>query len=257
MLTWQDTFLSFTYDRPPISTNPGYTVPDITENFRQTTGQTFAECVITLCQLIGERADRLRANPLASDQELLQLTIAYKQRFEQVLDAAAPFLTQKLFCRSLRDHLERLSLRIHAGYGICRFIRFYIQNVPPNSEESMEAHRSLSQECAWRAVEVVESFLDIYRFSASVCRSWALVHNAVSSAITLNLVGGLVGNARVEDLIQRLTSVLEREEKLSEWEDADTNKRYFGPYSRALKALKETFGRGGKNTSQFQYGEFQ
>jgi hypothetical protein len=183
--------------------------------------------------------------------------VAYKQRFEQVLDAAAPFLTQKIFCRSLKDHLERLSLRIHAGYGICRFIRLYIQNVSPESEELLEARRSLSQECAWRAVEVVESFLDMYRLSAAVCRSWAFVHNAVSCAITLNLVGGKVGSARVDDLIQQLTSVLEREEKLSEWRDADTNRRYFGPYSRALKALKETFCTGGKEANQPQWWEFQ
>jgi hypothetical protein len=185
------------------------------------------------------------------------MMVHYKRRFEEVLDSAAPFLTQKAFCRSLKDHLERLTLRIHANYGICRFFRFYIQNVSGETQDAQEMRRSVFNDCAWRAAEVIESFLDIYRLSASVCRSWALVHNAVSCAITLNLVGGMIGSARVEDLVHRLMAVLEREEKLSEWHDADTNRRHFGPYSRALRALKETFFVGEQATRQFEWWEFQ
>lgn len=42
-------------------------------------------------------------------------------------------------------------------------------------------------------------------------------------------------------LAHRLMTLLESEARASEWYDADTNVRYFGPYSRALKALKEIY----------------
>jgi hypothetical protein len=69
-------------------------------------------------------------------------------------------------------------------------------------------------------------------------------------------VGGTSGGTRVDDLIQRLISVLEKEEKLSEWCDADTNRRHYGPYSRALKALKETFTMDCHEMEQVQDWEF-
>ena len=103
-----------------------------------------------------------------------------------------------------------------------------------------------------QAMQVIENFLDLHRFSASVCRSWAFVHNAVSCAVTLRgltarvhapvSVAGLQGQQQdPEVLVRRLEDVLEKEEKKSEWCDADTNVRYFGPYSRALKALRESY----------------
>lgn len=90
-------------------------------------------------------------------------------------------------------------------------------------------------------MQAIESFLDLHRYSASVCRSWAFVHNAVSCAITLKSLNHVpVDERRKSDLlVQRLIAVLEKEEKDTEWCDDDTNVRYFGTYSRALKALRE------------------
>ena len=89
-------------------------------------------------------------------------------------------------------------------------------------------------ECIQHATEAIENFLDLHGLSLSVCRSWAFVHNAVSCAIALKSL-----SAQAEGLMVRLVEVLEKEEKSSEWCDADTNVRCFGPYSRALKALRE------------------
>lgn len=111
----------------------------------------------------------------------------------------------------------------------------------------MEPHSPLyngaAMDCMNRAMQALESFLDLHRFSASVCRSWAFVHNAVSCAITLKglRVPLVEDQLNPEVLVQRLIAVLEKEEKDSEWCDADTNVRYFGPYSRALKALREIY----------------
>lgn len=154
---------------------------------------------------------------------------------------AAPFLRDKAHCRSLQDHLERLALNIHICYTICRLCRLILES------GSIEAHNpainadSIKVECIDCAAQAVQSFLDMHRLAATVCRSWAFVHNAVSCALTLqNLVDSSLQGSRADVLVKRLIVVLEREEQQSVWEDTDTNLRYFGPYSRALKALRET-----------------
>lgn len=99
------------------------------------------------------------------------------------------------------------------------------------------------EDAVQQAIWPVESFLDLHRFSSTVCRSWAFVHNAVSCAITLKSAEQMLPEEtnRSEIIIQRLIVVLEKEERESEWVDTDTNVRHFGPYSRALKALREIY----------------
>ncbi|KAF2205771.1 hypothetical protein GQ43DRAFT_477145 [Delitschia confertaspora ATCC 74209] len=243
MLAWQDTILSFTYDRPPISTNASCPIPYYSDSSPSgEPNHSFAESVFTLCQIIQERAINVRSGTTLTPQENLHMTLAYKRRFEAVFDTAAPFLTERSLCRTLKEHLERLALHIHVGYGVCRLGQFCLEDAHADVEGYQEMRESLARDCAWRAIEAVESFLDMHRLSAQVCRSWAFVHNAVSCAIALKSVAGAVSGERVEGLIHRLVAVLEKEEKESEWIDADTNKRWYGPYSRVVKALKETYG---------------
>jgi hypothetical protein len=232
-LIWQDTFLSFTYDRPPSTvTMANCPIPYTTPPSRG--GHSFPECIFTICSIL------LSRTPQASS---LQLSLDCKRRLQAVGATAAPFLTDKSRCASLQDHLERLALGVHMGYSICRLSRDVLL-LGDGDEEAGAA------DCVRSGLAAVESFLDLHRFSARVCRSWAFVHNAVSCAITLRGLerrmrgAGWNSDPRVEGVVGRLIAVLEKEAKESEWCDADTNVRHFGPYSRELRALREIY-RGG------------
>ncbi|OGM46316.1 Zn(II)2Cys6 transcription factor [Aspergillus bombycis] len=231
-IVWQDTFLSFTYDRPPSTITMSCPIP----YRQQTEGLSFQESIFTICNILLNKARQETAGNLEDPQ---QSALRYKRQFEEVWDDAAPFLTDKSRCTSVQAHLERLALGVHLGYGICRLSRVYMSEVEPHSS----LYNGAAMDCVNQAMQAIESFLDLHRFSASVCRSWAFVHNAVSCAITLKGLETLpMADQRNPDvLVQRLIAVLEKEEKDSEWCDADTNVRYFGPYSRALKALRETY----------------
>ncbi|KAF9887016.1 hypothetical protein FE257_010632 [Aspergillus nanangensis] len=233
-LVWQDTFLSLTYDRPLSTLTMSCPIP----YQPNTEGFTFQECIFTLCHIILEKARQETAGTLHDPAESMR---EYKRQLDSIGDNAAPFLADKTRCISLQNHLERLGLGVHLGYAICRLQRVYLSGVDPYPT-------SIAVDCVQRAMHVVECFLDLHRFSAGVCRSWSFVHNAVSCAITLKSLGHipLEDQRKPEMLVQRLTTVLEKEEKDSEWCDADTNVRYFGPYSRALKALREIY-RGSGN----------
>ncbi|KAK1142525.1 hypothetical protein N8T08_007499 [Aspergillus melleus] len=231
MIIWQDIFLSFTYDRPPSLIPIDISLSSDSMDQR---ASDFQHCVLDLCRIISIRAQ----NKTPSDpRELLQNTLQYKQQIEKVLDHAQPFLVDRSQCTSFQNHLERLALGIHFGYSICRLCQIYVDDTDSNLPIPVAIESGWSD----RAMQVVECFLDLHRLSASVCRSLAFVHNSVSCAITLMSHERLrpADDRKMRSLIERMIAVLEKEEKNSEWRDADTNVRYFGPYSRALKALRE------------------
>lgn len=108
----------------------------------------------------------------------------------------------------------------------------------------------ITEDCQKRAKSVIAAFLDLHRLSKAVCRSWAFVHNAVSAAITLHYLrpyinkrnGEAMASSNDSDaLVGKLISVLQRESEQSQWRDIDGNIRHFGPFSRALNALDETY----------------
>ncbi|KAL4934227.1 Zn(II)2Cys6 transcription factor [Aspergillus undulatus] len=224
-LVWQDTFLSFTYDRPPSC----FTTKNCPIPLATVSGLSFQECIFRICQIIIEQGQLEDSGSSTASKS--------KASLEGLWEAAAPFLTTKAHCRSLQDHLERLALGIHLNYAICRVGQL------PHSATSGPSNAVIA-DCRRRAMQVVEHFLELHRFSKTVCRSWAFVHNAVSCAITMHSLSHVPLNTLTDPnaLAQRLLTVLESEARESEWYDADTNVRYFGPYSRALKALKEIYG---------------
>ncbi|KAK4031515.1 fungal-specific transcription factor domain-containing protein [Parachaetomium inaequale] len=226
-LIWQDTFLSFTYDRPPSAV----TMMNCPIPYTHRGGHSFPECIFTICDILLGRTRQ----ESSSTSTPLQRSLDCKRQLEAVWDSAAPFLTDKSHCASLQDHLERLALGVHLGYGICRL----------SHDVLLLGDEASAADCMQSGLAAMESFLDLHRFSARVCRSWAFVHNAVSCAITLRGLetrrGGRNSNPRAEASVRRLIAVLEKEAKESEWCDADTNVRHFGPYSRELKALREIY----------------
>lgn len=231
MLLWQDTFLSFTYDRPPNVSKLSSHFPHDPDSGP---GWSFAECVCALCRILLERAQQ-------ENTETISETLSFKSRMAAIYESAAPFLLDRANCRSLQDHLERLALSVHICYAICRLCRLVLETAGSDDHSLVVDVDCIKMECIERAAEAVESFLDMHRLASTVCRSWAFVHNAVSCALTLqSLVATGPQRAHADMLAKRLIAVLEREERQSVWEDTDTNVRYFGPYSRALKALRES-----------------
>ncbi|PKS06183.1 hypothetical protein jhhlp_007500 [Lomentospora prolificans] len=241
MLIWQDTFLSLTYDRPPANTYPHAVIP---EDRTDEVGQTFANSILKICQITLDRvAEETASTP--SEVNTIRNLLLYKQRLQTVIDNAQPYLVTKSLCKTLQDHLERLALHIHVGYMTCRIYRFCLESNDPAADQA--ARDSLATEYSSHASQVVQSFLDMYRLSSVVCRSWAFVHNVASTCIPLRHLSSVSPHVLEElsqqfrPFVNRLITVLEDEAKQSEWYDADTNVRQYGPYSRVVKALKQTY----------------
>lgn len=177
MLVWQDTFLSFTYDRPLSTFKYKRIVP---HDIDSSTGNSFAESIFMLCQVLIDRTNQESSNAMPA-------TLTYKKRVEAIWDSTKPSLKHKSLCRTLQDHLERLALRIHLKYSITRLCRLALEpcSAADTSELNVVDSNCLMNECAEHAADTVESFLELHRLAATVCRSSAFVHNAVSCACTL------------------------------------------------------------------------
>ncbi|KAL4882954.1 fungal-specific transcription factor domain-containing protein [Aspergillus karnatakaensis] len=231
-LIWQDTFLSFTYDRPPSCfATTSCPIPYISAS-----ALSFQECIFRICQII---LDSTQLKARATEATNRPSPSNSKSQLEAIWNTAASHLSSKAHCRSLQDHLGRLALGIHLNYAICRVTQGDLDMLNPEP-----IHTPVAIDCRRRAMQVVECFLELHRFSPIVCRSWAFVHNAVSCAVILHNLQNIQSDDQTDptSLPRRLVTVLETEARESEWHDADTNVRYFGPYSRALKALKEIYG---------------
>lgn len=241
MLLWQDSFLSFTYDRPPASLYIPGTVP--VDN-PPGMGTSYATSVFRICQIIleRERDETTRPGVVNTVESLL----SYKRQLRGVLQEAQPFLRDKTQCTTLQENLERAALHVHIEYLVCRAYRLCLECDDRSADQALRD--SLATEYLSSAAQVVQSFLDMYRLLPAVCRTWAFVHNVASSAIPLKSLASvsppLLENLveRFMPLVQRLIGILENEAKECEWYDADTNVRQYGPCSRVAKALRETYG---------------
>ena len=241
MLVWQDSFLSLTYDRPPIATYIPGTVP---QEYPPGTGNSYASSVFLIGQMILERERDEMTIP--HEVNTVAGLLEYKRRLHSVRDRAAPYLVDRARCRTLQENLERSALLVHVEYLVCRVYRFCLRCDDPAADQALRD--SLASDYFASAAQVVQSFLDMYRLLPAVCRTWAFVHNVASSAIPLKnlpavsapLLESLV--ERFEPLVQKLIGVLEKEAKECEWYDADTNVREYGPCSRVARALRETYG---------------
>ncbi|PYH75716.1 hypothetical protein BO82DRAFT_323556, partial [Aspergillus uvarum CBS 121591] len=215
-LIQQDCFLSFTYDRPPSALPPtpgSTTAPPCLSRQDPKGGLTFQASSLRICHLV------LAQQPLTTPAQALTA----KDQFLALQTSAARFLTDKRHCATLQQHLERLAFQIHLGYVICRMYRLYL-------DLSAARDPKIVEECMETAARVVTAFLDLYRLSKPVCRSWAFVHNAVSCAVTLRGLGvhhgqadGVGETGAADELVQRLVGMLRFEATGSEWCDEDTN----------------------------------
>ncbi|KAK3500500.1 hypothetical protein B0T13DRAFT_510616 [Neurospora crassa] len=307
MIIWQDTFLSLTYDRPPVATST-ILHNDMLGTHRHLassrsssanpdpTKYTFTETVFRVCLVVLDwtrEGTATAQSPTAllgteKDRRYSQIhsLLHFKRQFELVHQDAAQYLRDDSHCKTRQEHLERLGLQIHGASALCRMYRSCVNLLREDRGQQAgydavgiqgQEEEQLTSEYAMHATEAVRGFLDMYQLSPTVCRSWPFVHNAVSSAVMLREIlvggGGPGGSStptsshqqhqqqqqqqqgsgmqalreewarRSEPLVQKLIAVLEKEERESEWLDADTNVRHSGPHSRALRALKESYGR--------------
>jgi hypothetical protein len=141
-----------------------------------------------------------------------------------------PRLQSQDHCRSIQNRLEYFAFRIQSGFvAISLFLR------------QMNSHKVLAQQqkrsiesCRASCLRTLRAFLDMQTFTAVPLRTWTFLHNALTSALLLGILGeNNDGDARM--LQTSLIDILMR----SEEEEGTTAKGFRRCFGRAVEDLKK------------------
>ena len=223
---WQDAVLSFCLGRPPSAFNRTILEVPVSDS-----NMGYNDAMFSLCNIMMRIIDPLRSEQGAhatSDVE----------EVEAILARAAPHLQTKDRCRTIQDRMEYNSFRIHTSFTISYICQAALRRA------DLDAHTAeiLTIKCKETLTASVRGFLNLSTFSIVPLRTWSYVHNALSSALLLGLMGETRTNPEVRSMQESLISVLSTVEAEAEGSGTprqkDGSSRFTNRHAKALEALQ-------------------
>jgi hypothetical protein len=161
----------------------------------------------------------------------IQLT-SQASRLKQQINRTKPELRSRDKCRSIEDHVAYLALRLNTSFALATFLRRSLE-----TEEHWQEHPNEQGEvrrmCAEACIAAVESFVDLHKISVVAERSWAMLHNGLSCALILLLIGEAETNEKAKNLQKELVSIMSQSSQ-----SRDQNSLLWAPHARIITAMK-------------------
>lgn len=160
------------------------------------------------------------------------------EEVEAILSRTAPHLQTKDRCRTIQDRMEYNSLQIHTSFTISYICQAALRRA------DLDAHTAgiLTTKCKQTLIASVRGFLNLSTFSIVPLRTWSYVHNALSSALLLGLMGETRTNPEVRALQEALISTLSTVDAEAEGpgtpRQKDGSSRFTNRHAKALEALQ-------------------
>jgi len=168
--------------------------------------------------------------PTTPTQEEIQLDV---QQINHITTRLCANIRSPEQCDTLQHHVQHLCFKLHSSFSIGTLLR---PSLSPNRWENLAHDRKqeFAAQCIGSYIDSVEAFLDLHIVSVAASRSWAMLHNGLTSALVLAITGQTRRQPFVAELQSRLFETLSRYP--SETEQAGP---FWGPHSRAISALKK------------------
>lgn len=205
-MAWQDSHFGLSYDRPVETLSPSPQIPR-----PQGSRPGMRGYFETMCSVISLILQLLRNEILLGSDVDDETIPAYKTDLAKILADAEPSLQSEDCCFTLKDHIERLSLKLRSSYlvsEICR--RSLKQNITTTAvagDETVTAPR-LCHECIDSLIDTIEAFIELHEIIPHGSRSWIHLHSAISSAFLLSVDEGGQADPTVRSILERLEKVL-------------------------------------------------
>lgn len=226
---WQDTLLSLCFDRPPAAT----TIPYKTD---VSMAMTYSEAMYCLFEgiLKGISLQGSFANnpvPILSNVE----------NIESIRSRVAGHLKGVAGCSNIRQRCEYYALSLHIAFVVAWLCRPALRN--RSAYQGPEnIRRQLADKCKMNLLESIRSYVQLHSLSILASRSWAIMHNALSSALLLGLIGATKTDPSVRYLQGQIIDILSNGPvSEGEQQSGDPRVELSKSHARALTVLKSLY----------------
>lgn len=223
-----------------MTTLVGYSVPLSPRALSE--GLSYTEAIYHVCRMI----QKVVSNSGIAARDYSEILHDVKT-LEELSSKLLPHLRAKEKCRSVQEHLEYFSLRLHTSFVISALCRPALSRRREVSSTEAEEKSTVASLCKEHLTETVRMYLKMHALWITPTRSWSITHNGLSSALLLGILGETKTNPEVRKLQGDLIDVLS-----AKTSDDSTNNGskgagesgLVGGDSRALAALKKIYDFG-------------
>ncbi len=153
--------------------------------------------------------------------------------------------TSNIRLTSIGRRCEICALKLHVSFVIAWLCRPALRQREV-SESRTEVQLQLAEKCHTYLLECVRAFVGLHSLSILASRSWAVLHNGLSSALLLGLLGATRTNPEVRELQSEILDIfkLDPDSEKSHGDDKDGNIELSRPHTRIISALRKLYDEG-------------
>lgn len=226
---WQDGLFCMCFDRTPVTVVKSTDAFSVLVNSSQPLN--YADAMYALSYLSTMRRGRnMSLTSVQPTYDDIQYDIS---KMERIRSSLVPSMSIRECCRTMQDHIERLSFSLHWSFLMGNLLRpslspaKWINLSPPQRQD-------LSLKCMEAYKAALHAYVDLVALSTVARMSWAMLHNGLAAALILAITGFSRVNHDVAELQERLFKTIC--EAPAEDENDD---QFWGPHKRGLLALKK------------------
>lgn len=228
---WADSLLSICFDRLPTTTDV-CSLPSPSAG----SGMAYVEAIHVLIAA-SRRSFNLKSNTNPNFQEVLEIIGDISDIYEKT----ELHLRSAEDCSTIQQRCEYYALQLHTSFvaGWLSTRAFRRTEVP---QDQMSLHAELIVTGKRHLTRSLEAYLKLCPISLQASRSWAFIHNGLSSALVLGLIGETKTNAEVRRLQGALIDALSEGFDDSNTDRGGNSVVFLSPHhERALLALKNLY----------------
>ena len=235
---WQDALMSLSYDRlPALSAYPSSGVDPNLTNLNYVLAMDIL-CSIGISSLIYTSNTQLYLTPLL--QKLAEV--------DALSDRCSSQLMNIKFCSTHQERRSHLAFRLYTSFMVSMLARPAFRSPAPPGEEAQ--HELLIQRGKLALCTTAQAFLDLHALDVYPRRAWGMIHQGLSSALLLGILGESKSRPEIVDLQLRVIDVLSNSEE-AEVSNGDVPTAWLSSsHVRALRALRSLIQSGSRRSSQ-------
>lgn len=236
-VVWQDALLSLAFNRPPASyemDNESDLRPLNQVAGNIIAGLDYSQAMNWLCHIVLRdwRPASSRPGPLTMDT-----FTNFFEKIDKIEHSLANHLRSRDDCHSIREMQEHYSLELHKNFTISIFCRPVLSShachdLNPSQMSTVLDRLQRALKCSVRA------FIRLRSVTSHATRSWAFVHNGLTSALLLGFMKETRNEEESKQIQDELIKSLTKSNELDLESDDEFEDQLSHAHRKSLKALQ-------------------